>query len=402
MEQSGQAAGNSGAELIAATHQYLVDNYGRAPFALARGEGSYVYDVEGRRYLDLFCGFGAGGIAGHCDPFIAAAVKQQMDTLTAHGNLFTSAPQVNLAAKLIAHSMPGKLFFCHSGAEANEAALKLVRRAAGPGRYKIISFENCFHGRTMGALSLTPPSFQESFEPMLPGNIFMPWGDLDRLKQLLAADKEIAGVFIEPLQGEGGVNAPDQTFMRELRALCDLHKILLVSDEVWTAPARTGKWFGYQHFDIQPDVVSLGKAVGGGLPLAGCIIAERWTGVLTAGTHGCTLGGNPLCCAAGLAAVTLIEERNLCEAACHLEQVARDALASLEACPVKGRGAMLGLTLPGAISPRDIMERCRAEGLLVGSAKQNVLRLAPALNIDPALWKDGLARLRRIIESALG
>ena len=289
----------SNAELADLTSRYLIENYGRLPVAMVRGRGARIWDADGREYIDFFAGFGGGGVAGHCHPKVVEAIKAQAETLLSHGNLFTSAPQVALARAITEHAFGGKVFFCHSGAEAAEAALKLARLAAGEGRYKVISFHHCFHGRTMGALSLTPQRFQEGFEPMLPGNVKVDYGDLEAVRSV--ADDETAAIFVEPIQGEGGVNVPTVEFMQGLRALCDEKGLLLVCDEVWTAPARTGRWFGYQHFDIAPDVMTLAKALGGGVPVGACVAAPKYADVLGPGKHGCTMGGNPLCAAAGVA-----------------------------------------------------------------------------------------------------
>ncbi len=297
------------AELIDATIEHLIPNYGPPLLAMARANGSRIWDVDGKEYIDFFAGFGAGGVSGHCHPAIVSAVKAQADVLLSHGNFFTNAPQVELAGAITERAFGGKVFYCHSGGEANEAALKLVRLAAGEGRYKIISFHNCFHGRTMGGLSLTPKAKQEGFEPMLEGNVKVDYGDLEALAA--AIDDATAGVFVEPIQGEGGVNIPTREFMQGLRELCDRNNILLVCDEVWTAPARTGRWFAYQHYDIEPDVMTLAKALGGGLPLGACVAAPKWADVLGPGKHGCTMGGNPLCAAAGAATMKLIEQEGL-------------------------------------------------------------------------------------------
>ncbi len=255
----------SNAELVELTNQYLIANYGRLPIAMVRGEGARIWDADEKEYLDFFPGFGAGGIAGHCHPDIANAVAEQAELLMCAGNLFTNPAQVELARALAEKGFGGKTFFCHSGAEANEAARKLARLYAGPGRYKIISFNGCFHGRTMGALSLTPEKYHKGFEPMLPGNVKVDYMDLAAVTA--AVDDETAGIIVEPIQGEGGVNVPTVEYMQGLRALCDEHKIALISDEVWTSPARTGKWFAYQHYDIEPDIMTLGKALGGGAPV---------------------------------------------------------------------------------------------------------------------------------------
>jgi len=300
-------------EMIKATDKYLMPNYGPRLLAVVRGKGSRIWDADGKEYIDFFAGFGAGGAVGHCHPAVVAAVQEQAETLMSHGNFFTSQPQIELARRITEHAFGGKAFFGHSGADANEAALKLTRLATPKGRYKIISFNGCFHGRTMGALSLTPAKYQEGFEPMLPGNVQVDYGDLDAVRA--AIDDETAGVFVEPIQGEGGVNVPSVEFMQRLRKLCDDNGILLVCDEVWTAPARTGKWFAYQHFGITPDVMTLGKAVGGGAPVGVCVAAPKWADVLGPGKHASTMGGNPLCASAGAAAMKVIEDEKLVERA---------------------------------------------------------------------------------------
>ncbi|MFW6108036.1 MAG: aspartate aminotransferase family protein, partial [bacterium] len=235
-------------ELIDATDAHIIPSYGRRLLAAERGAGARLWDADGGEYIDFFAGFGGAGIGGHCHPKIADAVKRQAETLWCHGNFFTSRPQVELARKITDHGFGGKVFFGHGGADAVEAALKLVRLAAGEGRYKIISFHGCFHGRTMGALSLTPEKYQKGFEPILAGNAKADYGDLDSVAALV--DDATAGVFVEPIQGEGGVNVPDASFLQGLRKLCDDNDLLLVCDEVWTGPARTGRWYAYQHFGI--------------------------------------------------------------------------------------------------------------------------------------------------------
>jgi acetylornithine/N-succinyldiaminopimelate aminotransferase len=386
-------------ELVSFSSQYLIENYGRLPIAFKSAYGSEIIDANGKKYLDLFVGFGAGGIAGHCHPEVVKAIKDQAETLLSHGNLYTSEPQAQVAKLLIEHSFPGKVFFCHSGAEANEAALKLVRKAAGAGRYKIISFENCFHGRTMGGLSLTPASFQEGFEPMLQGNIRLPWGDLESIEK--AIDSETAGVFIEPIQGEGGMNVPSLEFMQGLRALCDKHKLLLVCDEVWTAPARTGKWFAYQHFGIIPDVVTCAKSLGGGLPVGACIVNQKWVEVLVPGNHGCTMGGNPLCLAAARAGLELIVRDRLELRAEKLGTKVCEYLQS-ERIPsvvdIRGKGLMIGIQLDSQVVVRDKMLLAIESGLLIGTAKQNVIRIAPALTIAESDLSRGLEILVEILK----
>ncbi len=379
-------------EIIEATKKYLIPNYGSPLLAIARGAGSRVWDADGAEYIDFFAGFGAGGAVGHCHPAVVAAVKVQAETLMSHGNFFTNAPQVELARRITENAFGGKVFFCHSGAEANEAALKLVRLAAGEGRYKIISFNGCFHGRTMGALSLTPAKYQEGFEPMLPGNVKVDSGDLGAVAA--AIDDETAGVFVEPVQGEGGVNIPSVEYMQGLRKLCDEKGVLLVCDEVWCSPARTGKWFAYQHYGIEPDVMTLGKAIGGGAPVGVCAAAPKWADVLGAGKHGCTMGGNPLCAAAGAAAMKIIEDEKLVERAATKGEEICGAIRDAEiGCvkAVRGRGLMIGIDLDKPSKP--IFLEAMKRGLLVCIAQENVLRLAPPLNTPDELFEKGLGIL---------
>ncbi|MHC4294741.1 MAG: aspartate aminotransferase family protein, partial [Planctomycetota bacterium] len=212
-------------EILDASKQLLIPNYGDRMLVIARGAGAKVWDADGKEYIDFFAGFGGGGVTGHCHPKIVEALQSQAQTLLSHGNFFTNTNEVELAKGITTHAFGGKVFFCHSGGEANECAIKLVRLAGGKGRYKIISFTNCFHGRTMGGLSLTPAPKQAGFEPMLPGNVMVPFGDLAATEA--AVDDETAAIFVEPIQGEGGVNVPAEEFMQALRTLCDQKNLLL-------------------------------------------------------------------------------------------------------------------------------------------------------------------------------
>lgn len=387
-------------ELIELSNEYLIPNYGARIRAMVRGEGSRIWDADGNEYLDFFAGFGANGVVGHCHPKIVQAVKDQAEKLFAHGNLFTSQPQVELARMITQRAFGGKVFYCHSGAEANEAAIKLVRLAAGPGRYKIISFNNCFHGRTMGGLSLTPESFQKGFEPMLPGSVKVDYGDLAAVAEII--DDETAAIFVEPIQAEGGLNVPSKEFMQGLRKLCDEKNLLLVCDEVWTSPARTGKWFAYQHYDIEPDVMTLAKAIGGGLPVGVCVAAPKWADVLGAGKHGCTMGGNPLCMAAAVAAMKLIEEENLIEQAVDKgEKITRAIRQAKIPCvkEVRGLGLLIGMELDEARPAKDVMTACMERNLLICPAKNNVIRLAPPLIISNAEIDAGLKILIDVLKN---
>ena len=388
----------SQSELIAATSACVMNNYGPPMLAVARGAGSRVWDADGKEYIDFFAGFGGGGVAGHCHPKIVSAIKKQAETLLSHGNFFTNAPQVQLAEAITGHAFGGKVFFCHSGGEANEAALKLVRLAAGEGRYKIISFTDCFHGRTMGGLSLTPKAKQKGFEPMLSGNVMVDYGDLAGVAA--AVDGQTAGVFVEPIQGEGGINVPTKEFMQGLRALCDQKDLVLVCDEVWTAPARTGKWFAYQHYGIEPDVMTVAKALGGGAPVGACAASAKYADLLGPGMHGCTMGGNPLCAAAGAAAMKLIEDEDLVGRAAEMGRQTMQAIRNAGIPCVKevrGAGMMIGIEVDKAA--RDVFLACMDAGLLVCYAQQHVVRLAPPLIISDEDLSQGLEILYRVLKA---
>ncbi len=384
-------------ELIEATKGLLMPNYGPPLLAVARGAGSRLWDADGKEYIDFFAGFGAGGAVGHCHPAVVSAVKAQAETLLSHGNFFTSAPQVELARRITEHAFGGKVFFCHSGAEANEAALKLARLAGGEGRRQLVSFSNCFHGRTMGGLSLTPGK-QAGFEPMLPECLTnVAYDDLDAAS--LAIDDQTAGVFVEPVQGEGGVNLPSKRFMQGLRALCDERGALLICDEVWTAPARTGKWFAYQHYGIEPDVMTLAKAVGGGAPVGACVAAPKWADVLAPGKHGCTMGGNPLCASGGAAAMRVIEEEGLVDRAARTGDGIAAAIGEAGIGCVKAvrhLGMMIGIELDTASKP--VFVEAMRRGLLVCIAQANVVRLAPPLNTSDDVIDRGVGMLLDVLK----
>ena len=386
-------------QLMAGTQQYLMANYGRLPVAIVGAAGSKVRDAAGREYIDLFAGFGAAAV-GHCHPAVVEAIRRQAGELMCVGNLFTWPAQVELAESIIRHSFgTGRVFFCHSGAEANEAALKLARRAAGAGRYKMISFTHCFHGRTMGGLSMTSQAkFHEGFEPMVPGCVYVPFNDAAAVER--AIDSETAGIIVEPIQGEGGIHLPDVSFLRRLRELCDQHKLTLICDEVWTAPARTAAWFGYQHYGVTPDVITLGKALGGGIPVAACVAREGFDQVLTPGTHGCTLGGNPVCAAAGAAVMKLIAHEGLVERAGKLEHFIRDMIGASKAAhirQVRGKGLMLGIETD--IPAKGVVAACMDKGVMINVTADNVVRLAPPLTIEETLLEAGLAKVLEVLRA---
>jgi acetylornithine/N-succinyldiaminopimelate aminotransferase len=386
-------------ELITRHQAALIGNYGKQPAVLVRGEGTRLWDADGKEYIDIFAGFG-GTILGQAHPALVEAVSKQARMLWAVGNQFYTEPQIRLAEAIKKHSFEGRAFFCHSGAEANEAAIKLARISAGEGRFKIISMHRGFHGRTLGALSATPtPEYQKGFLPMTPGFAHVPFDDLAGLEA--AIDKETAGVIVEPIQGEGGVNVPGADYLKGVRAICDKHKLTLIFDEVWTGCGRTGRYFGHQHFGVTPDVMTMGKALGGGIP-TGCMYARpEKAAFFKPGTHGCTLGGNPLCAAVSAAVLETMEKAKLVEHAAKLGEMTmakvrgfKNAKAKIK--DVRGRGLFIGVELLAADGAA-VVQAALARGLVINATHKNVLRICPALTIT----EETMLRALGILEAAI-
>src|SRR3954470_18482266 len=301
-------------QVIEQYQQFVIPNYTRYPVCLVRGEGSYVWDAEGNRYLDFFPGWGCD-LLGHCPPRVVAAVQEQVAQLIHVPNTWYMEPQGLLAKELVDRSgLDAQCFFCNSGTEANEAVIKLARLNGKPGRYKIITMLNSFHGRTLGALSATgQPKYHKGVEPMLAGFSYAPFGDLDATARLV--DAETCAILVEPIQGEGGVNLPPAGYLEGLRKLCDEHRMLLIFDEVQTGMGRTGRWYAHQHWNVTPDVLTLAKALAGGVAMGGLMARPEVAEHLRPGTHAATFGGNPLAAAAALATIETIEKEQLLERA---------------------------------------------------------------------------------------
>ena len=300
----------SSEEILKLFQRYVIPNYGRFPVALVRGEGSYIWDAEGNRYLDLFCGWGCN-LLGHCPPLVVEAVREQLGQLIHVPNTWHTELQGLWAKALSERSFGGQAFFCNSGTEANEAAIKLARlHNAARRRYKIITFEGGFHGRTMGSISATAqPKYHEGLGPLMAGFIYAPFGDLDAVARLI--DDETAAILIEPIQGEGGVRIPPDGFLAGLRQLADQHELLLMFDEVQTGCGRTGDWFAYQGLGVTPDVMTLSKSLCGGLAGGAMLTTPEIAKSLRPGMHACTFGGNPIAARAGLAFIEQIERDDL-------------------------------------------------------------------------------------------
>src|SRR5437764_6025077 len=298
-------------ETIDLFQRFVIGNYKRYPVALVRGEGSLVWDAEGNRYLDFFPGWGCD-LIGHCPPRVVAAVREQLGTLIHVPNTWHIEAQALLAKALSERSgFDGRAFFCNSGTEAVEAAIKLARLYGKPdGRYKIVTMFNSFHGRTMGALSATgQPKYHKGLEPLLAGFNHVPFGDLQAAAK--AIDNETCAILVEPIQGEGGVNLPPAGYLEGLRSLADKHKLLLIFDEVQSGMGRTGRWFAHQHWQVQPDAITLAKALAGGLACGALVARPGVADKLRPGTHAATFGGNPIACRAALAAIETIETDDL-------------------------------------------------------------------------------------------
>jgi predicted acetylornithine/succinylornithine family transaminase len=378
----------------------LIGNYARQPLAMARGEGSYLWDADGQRYLDLFPGFG-GSVLGHCHPALIEAAGQQARQLWHVGNTFWTEPQIEFAERLNRHAFAGQAFFCHSGLEANEAACKLARlrgSQSSPRRWKIISFHHSFHGRSLAMISATGnPKTKAGFEPMVPGFVQIEPGDIAAL--VAAVDAETAGILMEPIQGEGGVNLYPPEFARQVRELCDRQGLTLIFDEVWSGLGRTGRWFGHQYFTgdngtvVEPDIMTLGKAVGGGLPVGVMYAKPEIARLMVPGTHGCTLGGNAICMAVGRTICDVMERENLVEHAAALGELAIERLRNEARIKdkvqcVRGRGLMLGIELKEP--PQGLMEKGFERGVIINLTAGKVIRLAPAINIPRQAWEQGL------------
>jgi predicted acetylornithine/succinylornithine family transaminase len=382
----------SSEQIISLANRHLIGNYTRYPVCLVRGSNSWVWDAEGNRYLDFFPGWGCG-LLGHCPPRVVQAVQEQVAALIHVPNTWYTEPQALLAQALGERTdFDGRAFFCNSGTEANEAAIKLARLNGRPKeRYKIVTLTGGFHGRTMGALSATAqPKYHAGVEPMLPGFTYATFGSLDSVAK--AIDGETCAVMFEPIQGEGGVNLPPAGFVEGVRELCDKHGLLMILDEVQTGLGRTGKWYAHQHWNVRPDIVTLAKALAGGVAMGGLVAKPEVAEKLKPGTHAATFGGNPLAARAALATIETIEQEGLLDRAVQIGERFRARFLELkERCPlitdVRAKGAMIGVELN--VEGAAVVQGCLEKGLLINCTHQTVLRLLPALTLSDEQIDDG-------------
>ncbi|MDP2654573.1 MAG: aspartate aminotransferase family protein [Candidatus Omnitrophota bacterium] len=378
--------------------QFILSTYTRVPVIFVKGKGSTLIDITGKKYLDFFPGWGVNNV-GHCHPKVMAAVRDQIGKLIHIPNNLYHPHQAKLAREIIRRAYPGKVFFCNSGAEAAEAAIKFARAYGKGERFEIVTMKNSFHGRTMGALAATGQrKYQDGFAPLPPGFVTIPFNDMDALKAALTP-KTIA-VMLELIQGEGGINVADPAYLRELRAICDEKDILLIFDEVQTGIGRTGEMFGFQHYGIKPDLMTLAKALGGGLPIGVLVVKESISGTLKPGMHASTFGGGPVICKAALGVFKAIEADGMLKNTKKMGEYLRGKLLALKEkfdciTDVRGIGLMLGVQMK--MEGKAVVEECLNQGLIINCTQGNILRIMPALNVT----KKQIDKAVKIIEAAL-
>jgi len=370
-------------EIIDASDQHIINTYGQRKLALVRGEGARLWDAEGREYLDFFAGIAVCNL-GHCHPKVTEAICRQAQTLVHISNLYYIEPQVELAAMLSAHCFATKWFFCNSGTEANEAAIKLARRywtVQGMPKPEIISAEQSFHGRTLGALSATGQSkFHAGFEPLLPGVHYVPYNDVHALAAAL--NGKVGLVLLEPIQGEGGIHVPDPGYLAAVRQLCNERGVLLAFDEVQAGLGRTGRLFAHEHEGVTPDIMTLAKGLGNGVPIGALGCTDRVAEGFAPGAHACTFGGNPLSTAAALATMELLTEPGFLDRVTEVGAYFLGMLAGLaedhaSIVQVRGRGLLIGVEFDRPVAP--LISALLDTGIICGPAGPNVLRFLPPL-----------------------
>jgi predicted acetylornithine/succinylornithine family transaminase len=390
-------------EIMASANEYIMNTYKRFPVVLVKGSGVKVWDVKGKEYLDFAAGIAVCSL-GHSHPQVIAAVKEQIEKLTHVSNLYYTEPQIQLAKLLVDNSFADKVFFCNSGAEANEAAIKLARKYAhenmGPDKFELITMKDSFHGRTMATITATgQEKFQFGFTPLLEGFTYVPFNDLQALEKAISA--KTCGVMLEPIQGEGGVNIPDEKYLASVREICDRYGILLIVDEVQAGMGRTGKLFAYEHSGIKPDIMTLAKALGNGFPIGAMLATDKISKAFVPGNHASTFGGNPLATAAANATVKTILQEGILE---HCRKMGDYFLLQLKKLQqkhkiikdVRGTGLMLAAQLN--IESSDIVNECLRRGLLIISAGSKTLRFVPPLIITTGDIDQAMGVLDEVME----
>jgi acetylornithine/N-succinyldiaminopimelate aminotransferase len=374
---------------VQAMTESVMPTYGRLDVTFSEGKGAWLTDTDGKRYLDALSGIAVCNL-GHCHPAVTRAIQHQAETLVHTSNMYHIALQEKLADKLTALSGMDQVFFCNSGAEANEAAIKIARKyghSKGIDKPVVIVMDGSFHGRTMATLTATGNAkVQVGFDPLVPGFVRVPYNDLDALRMAIGHWPEAVAVLLEPVQGEGGIKIPDSEYLAGVRAICTQRKLLMMLDEVQTGIGRTGKWFAYQHnAEFVPDVMTLAKGLGNGMPIGACLVAGNAVGILQAGNHGSTFGGNPLACSAALSVLNTIEEDGILG---HVNVLGKQMLEGFQqrllgnagVKDVRAHGMMFGIEL--SMPCAELVKKALAEGLLINVTAESVIRLLPPLILN--------------------
>ena len=380
--------------------KYVMETYTRVPLVIEKAKAAAVEDIDGKKYIDFFPGWAVSGV-GHCHKRVADAIEKQAKKLIHVSNNYYSALQGKLAKKIIEHSFPGKVFFCNLGAEANEGACKLARKyGSARGRYKIITMEKSFHGRTLAMIAATgQEKVKHGFAPLPEGFVHVPFGDIKAVEG--AINEKTAGIMLELIQCEGGINIAGKGYVKALREICDKNDIVLIVDEVQTGMGRTGKMFSFQNYDIEPDVVTLAKSLGGGLPVGAVVASLKFAQVLTPGSHASTFGGSPLVSAAALAVFEAIEKEKLLQNAVKQGKYLAKKLGALKSKykfikDVRGIALTIGVEL--SAEGEGIYKKCLERGLLINCTQKNVLRIMPPLTVT----KKEIDKAIAILDSVLG
>ncbi len=385
-------------EIISLCNEYTMPNYARKHVVLVRGKGSRVWDSEGKEYLDMFPGWGVDGL-GHCHPRVVKAIREQAGTLLHVANDYYNDVQGRLAQLLSTRSFGGQCFFCNSGAEANEAAIKLSRIASPPEKFGIITTLNSFHGRTLTTVAATGQAkYKRGFEPLPPGFTHVPFGELGPLED--AVTDETCAVMVEPIQGEGGINIPTEKYLEGVRELCDARGLFLIFDEVQTGMGRTGRMFAYQHFGVEPDIMTLAKMLGGGVAIGATVARKEIASHLVPSTHASTFGGNPLAARAAIATIEAIEEEGLLENAASMGQRIMDSLARISERvrgirEIRGKGLMIGAEMD--FPATNLVLECLKSGLLINCTHDTVVRFLPSMCITGKEVDEGMAIFEKVL-----
>ena len=386
-------------ELIEIDNEYVLHTYNRFPMVITHGKGCFIFDSDGNKYLDMIAGI-AVNMLGYGDDILAEAIGEQAKKLMHTSNLFYTAPQSLLAKKLVELSGMKKAFFCNSGAEANEAALKIAKKAAkqedNPTKTQIISATNSFHGRTLGAITATGQvKYQKSFTPLIPGFDYIEYNNISQLEEIMS--ENTCAVIMEPIQGESGVHPAQKDFLLKTRELCDKYKAALIFDEVQTGMGRTGKTFAFEHFGVKPDILTLAKMLGAGFPIGACLASENYADVFCPGDHASTFGGNPLAATAALVTISRMEELKLVENSAQIGAYLIEKLSKIKGIKeIRGIGLMIGIELENP-NAKEILSKGFEEGIIINAIGDNIIRLVPPLVISKEEADMALKILSKII-----